>query len=701
MLIVKKIEVKEKDVFSGNVITGHKNKLVKISGGELPDIDTDFEAAYRDTVKKYIEQKYGNSYFCSIGTYTNFKFKILFKDVCKMIGIPFSQANFFTSIISNDVDSTDFTDIVRYIIQEPKLKAFIKINPKILLYLELMLMSPRSNSIHASATIIIPEEINGEKVSIFDMIPVKKINDDSKELNGSLVSEWEGKQIEKAGFLKEDILGLLQLDKIKKTLTLIKKNRNIDIDIYNINLKDKKVFKHFHNGLNEDVFQFGTAGLKEYSSKLKPDSISDLSAANALYRPGPMESNAHMDFVEIKFGRKKVEYDPLLEDVLKDTYGLYCYQEQVMKAFQIISNATLAQADDFRKFITKIKGDYNKDERYLKYKSLFIEGYLEKGVKQDVSIKVWDKIIAFAGYAFNKSHAVCYAILGYITQYLKVHYPLEFWASSLNSTAMDKLPNRIFEINKSKNIKLKQPDVNVSSDIFEYDLSNNFLFWSISSIKGLGVVAVESIIKARDEEGGFSSFNHFYDLIKDKKIKVNKNSVLSMIICGCFDLLEDVKKPKDRLKIMKKYSLLYLEEIDQKFLSPEFNKDYKWQLEAKERCGYGPIDYLKYLDDDDLEDYIDLQGIETKSGLDSSHTFIGIIHEVIERKGKNAKYFGQVTVDHNDMHIVFIIWSDHYEKIKNELINNKMIKFNAELKGDKYRNLPTFYSTPRTKITIK
>jgi DNA polymerase-3 subunit alpha len=249
--------------------------------------------------------------------------------------------------------------------KEKDLKEFIQNNPDIIHLIKFSLNQARSASIHASAVIIVPKkDSQGNDVNIFNWLPIRKMHD-------RLVSEWEGKYTDRAGFLKEDILGLNQLDKFDMMCKLIKKNHDKDIILEEIELNDRNTYKLFHKGYTEDIFQFGSSGLKSYSSKTKPDTIEDLTAMSALYRPGPMSSNAHTDFAMIKHGKKKPEYDPFMKPITENTNGLIVYQEQVMQAV-VIGGLSLVEADMVRTTIKKF------DKVALdKFKEQFIEGYVK------------------------------------------------------------------------------------------------------------------------------------------------------------------------------------------------------------------------------------------------------------------------------------------------------------------------------------
>lgn len=328
----------------------------------LPDIDLDFEAEQRDTIKDYIRSRFGEFHTCSIGSYTRLKIKAGLKDFARAKGITFNHANYISSLVDDQLEYT-WKDLIKYAIKQPDLKKFIQEYPEIAHLIKWSLNQCRSASIHASAVIIVPnKDKHGNDVDIFNWLPIRQIND-------HLVSEWEGKYTDRAGFLKEDILGLSQLDKFNMMIALIKRNHHKEIILENIPLDDGKTYKLFHKGFTEDVFQFGSSGLKSYSAKAKPDTIEDITAMSALYRPGPMSSNAHSDFADIKHGKKKPQYDPFMEDITRNTNGLVIYQEQVMQAV-VAGGLSLVEADMVRTTIKKF------DKIALdKFKKQFVDGY--------------------------------------------------------------------------------------------------------------------------------------------------------------------------------------------------------------------------------------------------------------------------------------------------------------------------------------
>lgn len=652
--------------------------------GELPDIDIDFEGERRDDVKVYMEQKYGKNYVMSIGTYGNMKPKMAIKDIARVTNVPYADANLITAMIDKDTNEGGFTEIIKQAVFDPKFKAIVQKYPALFETMKLCLGQPRSQSIHASATVIIPKI---EGYDAYNMLPVKTIEN-------QLVTEWEGKQIEKAGFLKEDILGLKQMDKFKYMIQLVRKNHNKNIVLEEIDFNDRKVFALFKKGLNEDIFQFSSMGFRSYCKELLPDSIEDLIAGNALYRPGPMDVGSHMKYAKLKHGKDEPDYDPFLKDVTKNTYGLPVYQEQTMQMFQVVTDSTLQEADTFRKIITKTKaGKITEDAQ--KYKDLFIEGYKKKGVSEDIAEKVWDKIISFAGYGFNRSHAACYAVIAYWCQWFKANYPLEFWVTSLKFASLEDIHNILSEINYLETVKVLPPDINKSSNDFEYDSESNEIYFAISSIKGFGEKTTEKIIEKRKELGEFTSFSDF-----KRKVKISENLMFSLVMSGCFDKIEKVSTPKDRIFVVNKFSDEFRDKTP--FLNNEKNLayDHYWVLYQKSICGLGLIKFYKNtLLTLFQEKYLDPIELNDPNKVGTYCVVGGIISEIREFNTKNGTG-ASLVLENNYFTVRFVVWADKWESVSTQIKNNKNSIFyaNGRVNFDKFNNCNTVYSTEKTKI---
>lgn len=658
--------------------------------GSLPDIDVDFSD--RDAVIEYMKQRYGKNYVASVATYGNLKVKNAIKDFSRIYGIEAQKANYITGFIKKDNEAIHFDGLIEFCVQEQRFKSFFKKNPEVFEYFDLVLHQTRTASIHACATVIVPDvDEDGEKVDIFDLLPVKLVD-------GQLVTEWEGGFIEKAGFLKEDILGLAQLVKFNETLKLIKKNYGQEIDIFKIPLDEKEVLDRFSEGFTEDVFQFTSDGLKGYCKYLKPDNLEEIIAANALYRPGAMESDAHTDFVKIKLGEKEPEYDLHLKDITLNTFGLYIYQEQIMKAYSTITDGTMEDADHFRKYITKAyklraKGIVDKD--FEKYENVFIGKYVEKGQTEQKAKEIWEKLLAFASYGFNRSHAAAYAIISYISQWFKVNYPLEFWTVSLNTSNDDNRPRRLQEITKNENIFISSIDVNKSDIGFVGDYKTNTIYWSLSSVKQLGEKTVENITKTR-EKGLYIDIEDFYNKVPSK---VNKRQIVNIILSGGFDNLQKIKVVTDRFFILKKFFEISEEQHKIKEYEPYLEDKTFWELKQNELIGFGGISFKELCEQLGFKNYIDdLQ----EAKLDSYYSIAGIVETVIIRKTKNGDEFAILELQSNNIINKVLLWNDCYEPEKNNIKNcaKKLLTLNGVVKYDTFNNKNCLYSNSKTQIKI-
>jgi DNA polymerase III subunit alpha len=686
------------------------------SADSLPDIDTDFEGKRRQDVKRYMEQKFNVHNVCSIGTYARLKTKSAIKDFGRAKGLDFKKVNYATKEIPDAIDY-DWADMFINSLKSNELKNFVQENIDMCETIKAPLGQPRSRSIHPSAVIIVPkEDEDGNPMEVYDWLPIKK-------MDGELVSEWEGKYIDRAGFLKEDILGIAQLDKFKYILDLIKLNYNEKIDLNKIPVNDDNVFEYFSKGWNEDVFQFGTAGLKTYSQRVKPNNIEDLISMNALFRPGPMDSNAHNDFVEIRRGKKKSQIDYGMEDVVKFTNGLYIYQEQVMRAM-VVAGLTLVEADEIRTHMKK----FNKVE-LAKFREKFILGYseiilsYEPKMKTDKLLseadKVWDKLNAFSRYGFNKSHAAAYSLIGYWSQWLKVNYPLEFWTASLNfAKESEEIPSRISEIKKIKNgIKVVEPDINKSDLNFMSDVEENKIYWSLTKIKFVGEVAVKEILKER-ENGEFFSLEDFVKRVP--KAKVNKRTISCLIEAGAFDRISSEKidmqnqgQARHRYLILKEFLGTRNEPIPEEIeRNKAKNKNWFWRLKQKELTGFGDINYKilvkkkwpqpklvdkQYLDGDILNELL-FDEVKYVKAITA-----GRIMSLKEKSSKRGDY-AVIYLEHNNSIVMVHLWNDVWgdKKIQSKLkeleLNKNMFAISGEVKPDMWKNKNVLFGIDTTKI---
>lgn len=660
---------------------------------DLPDVDCDFETDARDKVKEYLVEKYGYEYCCSVGTYTRMKLKTCLKDFGKVKGLSFDLTNKITKDIDDQIEYT-WGDLIEYASKSKSLYKFVQENPEVIHLTKYAMMIPKAESVHPSAYIIVPKQnAAGEKTDIFNLMPVKMID-------GVLVSEWEGKYTESSLFLKEDILGLSQLNKFHGIMDLIKKNKGIDIDVNEIPFDDDEVFKFFRRGWCEDVFQFGTTGLMNYCRQVKPTQLSDLIAMTALFRPGPMESNAHQDFADIKNGKKKPKYDYGIQNITEETYSLLVYQEQMMSIIHQLGGLSLIEAENARKYIKK---KMHKELDALGDR--FIAGAIENGCPKDEAKVIWDKMNAFSSYSFNKSHAAAYSVMSYWSQWFKVNYPLEFWTISLQEAKESEIPYRLAEMKKAGvDVEVRPPDVNYSDEGFTCDPDENRIFYSLAKIKSVGDVAVQNIIETRKNGGQFFSLEEFVSRVPSK---VNKTVVKQLIVAGAFDLLEGVSQPKERKQLLEKFCIEMKgdKELPEAFTVADSSTNAYWIMLQKAATGFGEIDYETYIKDAVPNKrfaklYVnDTEFLATKEGKEVAVAGKFIYYK--EREIKNGTMC-TIQIDCNNTIIPILIWPDIYEKYKDEIedYNGAMVAFSGEVKKDKFRNEKKIYSNASSRLYL-
>ncbi len=501
----------------------------------MPDIDTDFDDEGRQKVIDYVVQKYGKNQVAQIVTYGSMAAKMSIKDVARVLDLPLSEANFLAKLVPDKPGISLERVITAPIDGEKglkekegigaddmenvkKLREIHKGNDqqaKVLKEALILEGSVRGTGIHAAGIIIAPTDLT-------DLIPVATVKD-----SDLLITQYDGKVIEDAGVIKMDFLGLKTLTIIKSALELIRQNHNVVIDIDTIPLDDAKTFELYQKGETNGTFQFESAGMQKHLKDLKPDKFEDLIAMNALYRPGPMEYIPN--FIARKLGRENVTFDlPVMEEILKETYGITVYQEQVMLLSQKLANFTKGDADTLRKAMGKKQLDV-----LNKMKSKFMEGCKTNGHDIKICEKVWTDWEAFAQYAFNKSHSTCYAFVAYQTAYLKARYPGEYMSAVLthNLSNIDKITFFMEEC-KRMGLKVLGPDVNESKYNFAVNDKSEIRF-GLGAVKGVGEGAVEAIIAERTDNG---RFKNLIDLVTRVNLKnINKRCMESLVMAGAFD----------------------------------------------------------------------------------------------------------------------------------------------------------------------
>ena len=499
----------------------------------MPDVDIDFDDDGRYRVFQYIEEKYGKEQISHVITYGTMAAKSAIKDVARVSRMSIDESNRLTKMVPDKPFEATVVEDGKKVTKEfkPKLANCLKYGElkdelengndqtkEVLTYAGKLEGCIRQTGVHACAMII-------GRSNLTEYIPISIAND---KLTGEevWVSQYDGHYIEEVGMLKMDFLGLRTLSIIKECQANIKKRHGIEFDIEKIDINDPLTYELYSRGDTTSVFQFESPGMKEWLIKLQPTRFEDLIAMNALYRPGPMDYIP--DFVERKQGRQPIVYDlPEMEETLQDTYGITVYQEQVMLLSRKLADFTRGQADTLRKAMGKKLKDVLDG-----LKGLFIEGGTKNGHPQDMLEKIWADWEKFASYAFNKSHATCYAWVSYQTGWLKAHYPAEFQAANLtkNLSNMEEI-KKIMDDCKKNGIKVLNPDINESDARFTVNKQGEIRF-GLGGIKGFGDNIVRAILAEREENG---LFEDIYDFVERMSGMVNRKAFEALLFSGAFD----------------------------------------------------------------------------------------------------------------------------------------------------------------------
>ena len=480
----------------------------------MPDIDIDFCIERRGEVIDYIKNQYGENSVTQIITFGKMKAKQAVRDVGRVLGYSFGEVDRLAKMIPPTLNIS----LEEALDQSPELYDASEGEYKELINFSKILEGMnRHASTHAAGVVIAPGDLT-------DYVPLYRSS------QGDVTSQYDMKGLEELGLLKLDFLGLRNLTVIDNTIKLIQ-DKGEKVNIEKIPLDDPKVYKLFAKGLTTGVFQFESSGMREFLKKLKPTAIEDLIAMNALYRPGPMKNID--DFISRKAGKKKIKYShPSMEPILKETYGIIVYQEQVMQIAHEIAGFSLAEADIMRRAMGK-KIKKLMDELKVK----FVEGANKKNkISSTKAEDIYELIEKFAQYGFNKSHSTAYAYVAYQTAWLKAHYPAEFMSANLTSemSNMDRVVILINECRKLK-IDVDPPDINVS-DINFRPVNNKTISFGLNAIKNVGTKALEQIIEARNEYG---EFNTIFDFTSNVNLKsVNRKVLESLNMAGALDALE-------------------------------------------------------------------------------------------------------------------------------------------------------------------
>ncbi|MBO4823702.1 MAG: DNA polymerase III subunit alpha [Clostridia bacterium] len=523
-------------------------RFLNLERRSMPDFDLDFCKRRRGEVIDYVIDKYGRDNVCQIVTFGTMKAKAAIKDIARVLDVPFAEVSQITKPI--EINQKQKSPYLEYIfglkdlskitdpeklakekakfndLYKPELAEMYKNNPTVKKIVDMAIKVedfPRNCGVHAAGVVICKRVVG-------DACPLAKNGD-------KVTTQYDKTEVEELGFLKMDFLGLITTTDIDGAIKAIERQVGKKIDFYHMEYNDQNVFKMISAGETDAVFQLESGGMKKFMKLLKPDCIEDLIAGVSLYRPGPMDMIPA--YCENKHHPEKTVYEhPLLKDILKETYGQIVYQEQVMQIFQNLAGYSLGQADIVRRAMGKKKvAEMEKQKKIFLYGSeeMNIKGAVNNGVPAEVAASIFAKMEKFAGYAFNKSHAACYAFLAYQTAYL-LHYYYPFFMASMLSNRIDKrddMVHYITEIRVKGKAAILPPDINQSDAEFTVDADNKSIRFGLSALKNVGETVVADIITERNAHGNYTSF---FDFCKRAPVEaLNKRCLESLILSGCFD----------------------------------------------------------------------------------------------------------------------------------------------------------------------
>lgn len=670
----------------------------KRSHGSLADVDTDFPSEKRPDIKAYMENRYnhdGKQRVFSAGTFTTEKIKSVIKDVCRVHKIPVGTTNYITAIIKDDEMS--WSDLMKLAVSEPKLMDFIQAHWEAFEQILPIIGQPRAAGIHPSALVVVPDTIKGEDVECFDVIPIRK-------MNGILVSELSGVDLDDMGLLKNDALSIAELSRLSDMLDICNREYKANVTIHKIvtnYLDDPAVYEMIRKGLTQGIFQMSGSGITRFIKQMKPNCIGDLIAAVALFRPATLDSGAAQSYCDSKNGLVDPEYLWGTYDALKDTFGQFCFQEQVSFVARKVGNLSLADGVNLVKAISKKKRD-----KVLKFKNKFFEGIAETKCPIDAAKQIWDNIEASSSYLFNRSHATAYALTGFVGAWIKVHYPIAFYTVMLKWVEKEKLPVLMNEMREIGSAKISAPDINISSSDFVTDYATNTIYWSLSRIKQLGVKTVDYIVKERAAYGTYDGVEHFIKrLLRHKfspavsadRVPVTSLIIKNLIYAGAFDSCDGIKSPIERLGLIKKaIDVMDIQIKDGELPESLIDRNYFWSQKQIDVSGIGSIDYkgiyLSTYRPDSIKSrkYCELKELNDDFPEKTKVAVCATVADVSERRYKDkktneGKKYGKITLIQNTDTAELVIWNDTWLENKRYFVVGSIVIFSGEIKYSDYK----------------
>jgi len=482
---------------------------------EMPDIDVDFCQERRPEVIRYVSEKYGGeTNVVQLITFQKLKARAVIRDVGRVLNFPLKQVDLVAKLVPKETD----IELAAALKQEPQLQKMVDTDPKIAELFRVALQLEglsRNPGTHAAGVVVSDKPIT-------EYMPLYK-----KDV---VTTQFTGENVARLGIAKFDMLGLLNLTVIDQTVKMVSQNRGVKLDMDNLPLDDPKVFALFSRGETVGVFQMKSQGMTQRAMALKPSKFEELIANIAFYRPGPLGSKMDRDFIDGKHGRKDINYIlPQLEEILKETYGVILYQEQVMQIAAALANYTMGEADMLRKAMGKKDAEIMEAQR-----EPFVSRCQKNGLKKQEAEHIFELIKEFAGYGFNKSHSTVYALIAYQTAYLKCYYPVEYLAAYLTSQ-MDDIDEISPYLNECERMKIEVLPPHINTGGWKFTVQGGRIIYGLAAVKNVGKAAVEEIVKAREQAGPFSSIFEFCERADLKA--VNRKVIESLVKAGAFDKL--------------------------------------------------------------------------------------------------------------------------------------------------------------------
>lgn len=655
----------------------------------MPDIDIDFCIRGRGEVIDHVVRLYGRDSVCQIITFGTMASKAAIKDVGRALSMPYGDVERVAKMIPPPFRGR-ITSISKALEDVPELRAAKQSDPKVAELLDLALKiegCSRHTSVHAAGVVISPKPLH-------EMVPI------AISAKNELTSQYPMGDLEKLGMLKMDFLGLTTLTIIDDCLSSLRERTGREIDWRKVSLKDEKTMKIFGDGKTEAVFQFESSGMQEICRRLKPKELEDLAALNALYRPGPLDGGMVEDFIKRHRGEKAVEYIvPEMEDILKNTFGVLVYQEQIMQIAQRLAGYSLGEADMMRRAMGK-----KKPEEMAPHEVKFIGGAVERGIKEKTAREIFDLMAKFADYGFNRSHSIAYAMLAFQTAYLKAHYPAYFYAAVLSHESDDSA--KVYKYSselRSMGLQLLPPDVNESDEGFTP--TDDSVRFGLSAIKGLGSSSAKAIIDARGQE----KFRSVFDFVsRVGQNAVNRKMLESLIAGGAFDsmIIEGFQPNAWRARLfasineilafgqsswndkLQGQTGLFAASDVSSALETDLVESAPWtreEMSAREKAALGF--YLSVHPLDAYDSRMGTIGVTSMEDVGAAAvggmvSVAGIVSGLLVRWSKSGNRYAQFRLEDRTGNAKVLVWSETFTRISNMLADDALLIIDGKLENN-------------------